>query len=571
MLNVKLTTCTPGWPWARQTPGGSFVWGDMHFHVDREVEACDAWVIFESLPGPQTTRCPPGCTVFITGEPDGIGQYDQRFLDQFARVVSGRTDISHPGLVRRQQGHPWFIEKSYDELLGLQAPTKSADVCLITSDKVFTPGHRERLQFALDLKARLGPRLDVWGRGLRDFTSSWDVLSRYRYAVVLENQAGPDWLTEKLPDALLAWCSPLYYGCTNIAEYMPAGSWIDLPGLDAPAAADLLTQLLADPGDYERRLPAIASGRRHYLQQLQFFANAAAIVRELVAASAGAAAEVCLYPLGAVPEPPPPAPDLQPQESGSGLDRKVAGALRVASWRLMQWADALRPLLPPVPAPTPAPTQAPILSATPAPSLKQVSHSSWVRARGDQTLRLDYVIAPGEVVLDVGGFEGQWASDIFGRTLCTVHVFEPVPHFAAAIRERFAANPNVHLHETALGGADATLSISVEGDASSTLLEGEHSIEVPVRCFADVVCEEGWTEIALMKVNIEGGEYELLEHLLDAGLASRVRNLQVQFHDFVPDAQRRMLAIQERLRATHELSWYFPFIWESWRRKDLVS
>jgi FkbM family methyltransferase len=204
----------------------------------------------------------------------------------------------------------------------------------------------------------------------------------------------------------------------------------------------------------------------------------------------------------------------------------------------------------------------------PPPSLKEVAHGSWLRARGDQTLRLDYEIAPGEIVLDVGGFEGQWASDIFGRFVCAVHVFEPVPHFAAAIRRRFASNPHVQLHEAALGGAEGTLSIEVDGDASSTLLAGEHGIQVPVRCFADLVARHGWTEIALMKVNIEGGEYELLEHLLDAGLAGRVRNLQVQFHDFVPDAQKRMLAIQERLRATHELTWYFPFIWENWRRKD---
>src|SRR5689334_17644087 len=91
MLNVKLTTCAPQWPWGRQTPAGSFVWEDMRFHVDQEVEECDAWIVFESLAGPQTTRCPPGRTVFITGEPESIGSYQPSFLDQFARVVTGRA------------------------------------------------------------------------------------------------------------------------------------------------------------------------------------------------------------------------------------------------------------------------------------------------------------------------------------------------------------------------------------------------------------------------------------------------------------------------------------------------
>lgn len=565
MLNVKLTTCAPHWPWARQTPGGSLVWHDIRFHVDTEVEACDVWIVFESLPAAQATVCSPDRTVFITGEPDSIGNYSQPFLDQFARVVSGRGDIDHPGLLRRQQGHPWFVEKSFDELRVMQPPTKTADVCLITSDKVFTTGHRERLQFALELKARLGPRLDLWGRGLRDFPSTWNLLSRYRYAVVLENQASPDWLTEKLPDALLAWCVPLYHGCTNVADVFPMGGWIEVPRLDAEAAARQIAALLDDPSDYEARLSALTAARQHYLEHVQFFPNAAEIVRDLVAAPASPAARVVIHPDGALPVAEAVA-ETDANEAEGGMQRKVAGALRMTSWRLMHWADALRPL-PPAPAPAPVGPVSPP-TARPTHSLKQVAHESWVRASGDQTLRVEYAIAPGELVLDIGGFEGQWASDIFGRSLCNVHVFEPVPYFADAIRRRFAGNPHIHLHEAALGGAEGKLSIAVDGDASSTLLESANSIEVPVRCFADVVREQGWTEIALMKVNIEGGEYELLEHLLSAGLAPRVRNLQVQFHDFVPNARSRMLAIQERLRATHELTYYFPFIWENWQRKD---
>ena len=41
--------------------------------------------------------------------------------------------------------------------------------------------------------------------------------------------------------------------------------------------------------------------------------------------------------------------------------------------------------------------------------------AGWVRDRGDQTLRLDYDLAAASIVFDLGGYEGQWASDIFGR------------------------------------------------------------------------------------------------------------------------------------------------------------
>ena len=71
-----------------------------------------------------------------------------------------------------------------------------------------------------------------------------------------------------------------------------------------------------------------------------------------------------------------------------------------------------------------------------------------------------------------------------------------------------------------------------------------------------------------MKINIEGGEYELLEYLLDTGLATQIINYQVQFHDFVPDAEARMTAIRERLSQTHTLTYQYEFVWGNWRFND---
>src|SRR5947209_19219821 len=67
----------------------------------------------------------------------------------------------------------------------------------------------------------------------------------------------------------------------------------------------------------------------------------------------------------------------------------------------------------------------------------------WRDINGDRTLRLSYDLGPDSVVFDVGGFEGQWASDLFARYCCHIHLFEPVPAYADRIRSRFARNPKV--------------------------------------------------------------------------------------------------------------------------------
>jgi hypothetical protein len=296
MINVKLSTCAPRWPWLRQMPGGRAEWGPFRFHIDSDVKDCDAWVVFESLEKTETAECPPERVIFIAGEPDSIGKYQAGFLEQFFYVVSGRDDLVHPRQLRIQQGHPWFVEKSYDELLKLPPFTKTRDVCVISSDKAFTEGHRQRLAFVEILKKKLGDRLDVYGRGIRDFDSKWDVLAPYRYAVVLENFSGDDFLTEKLPDAWLAYCFPLYYGCTNVGRYFPDGAWVDFNLSQADEAASMIAELISDPNDYERRLPEIFSARQHYLNHVQFFANLANILQTVICSTSNVSKIVTLHP-----------------------------------------------------------------------------------------------------------------------------------------------------------------------------------------------------------------------------------------------------------------------------------
>lgn len=296
MINVKLSTCAPLWPWLRQMPGGKAEWGPFRFHIDCDVRDCDAWVVFESLERTEIVECPPERVVFIAGEPDSIGSYQPGFLEQFFCVISGRQDLAHPRQLRLQQGHPWFVERSYDELLQLPPIAKTRDVCVISSDKAFTEGHQQRLAFVEILKQKLGDRLDVYGRGIRDFESKWEVLAPYRYAVVLENFSGDDFLTEKLPDAWLSYCFPLYFGCTNVGRYFKEDAWADISLSQPEEAAATIIELIDDPSDYGQRLPAIISARQHYLNHGQFFANLSSILQSVLSSTSNKRQQITLHP-----------------------------------------------------------------------------------------------------------------------------------------------------------------------------------------------------------------------------------------------------------------------------------
>jgi FkbM family methyltransferase len=206
------------------------------------------------------------------------------------------------------------------------------------------------------------------------------------------------------------------------------------------------------------------------------------------------------------------------------------------------------------------------LAVAPALDAQAEIFAAWFRDEGDKTLRVDYDLLENSVVFDLGGYEGQWASDIFSRYRCLIHVFEPIEHFAEAIKQRFSRNSSIIVHDFGLSGKTEKLRISVDDDASSIHKKGRNEQEVMMVSALEFFDNNRIEKIDLMKINIEGCEYDLLEHILDSGFVENIDNIQVQFHDFVPSAKERMTAIQQRLQRTHELTYQYPFCWENWKR-----
>ena len=71
-------------------------------------------------------------------------------------------------------------------------------------------------------------------------------------------------------------------------------------------------------------------------------------------------------------------------------------------------------------------------------------------------------------------------------------------------------------------------------------------------------------KINLIKINIEGGEYDLLENLIENDFIKNIENIQVQFHKIGKEYKKRMMSIQEKLKETHHLTYKYPLVWENW-------
>ncbi len=559
MIKAAFVSSAPEWAWWRQLSEDNPVWDDVEFVFSGDFSDCDCCFVFDALPRALEVPLDRGRLVFVASEPPNVKRYDAAFLDQFGVVLTTDPDTSHEGRRFTQVGLPWHVGawSSDGTLLArpmtfrdfkIFRPQKAKLVSVVSSNKAFTEEHRARLRFVTELKEHFGDRMDVFGRGINDFGDKLQVLAPYRYHIALENCAIDHYWTEKLADPFLTLTYPIYHGCRNVGEYFPEGSFTAIDIYNSAAAIETIERIIQSD-EAERAKPLLEEARRRVLFEHNLFALLARVAREITRASSAADKATTVSP----------EEHFQPvkMRMRSRLVQliKRAPALHRAAknardgWRAscVRSRDFVRKVR----------------------DIHYRSHQAWLKNEPDERIRYAYQLSPSSHVLDIGGFRGDFAARLVAEYGAKVTVFEPIPQFADSIRARFSGDDRVDLVEAALAERDGEAQFHLYDDASGAFgSQAGRLINVRLIDVARFLDESPVSEFDLAKLNIEGGEYALLERLVATGHIRRIKNLQIQFHLNVPDARRRYRSLARQLRKTHRLVWRYPFVWEGWTRRD---
>ncbi len=186
----------------------------------------------------------------------------------------------------------------------------------------------------------------------------------------------------------------------------------------------------------------------------------------------------------------------------------------------------------------------------------------------NNTLRLNYPLNENSLVFDLGGYLGEWSNDIFTKYSCNIYIFEPVPEYFNLIKDRCKEEKKIKVYNFGLSNVNKYTRLNIDQDSTSEFTLSNHkTIKIKLVSFAEFLAKKEITDIDLIKINIEGGEYDLLESMIENHLAGKIENIQIQFHDFVPNAKLRMSKIQKNLSKTHKLTYQYKFLWENWQLK----
>ena len=193
----------------------------------------------------------------------------------------------------------------------------------------------------------------------------------------------------------------------------------------------------------------------------------------------------------------------------------------------------------------------------------------WFKDKGDETLRLSYPLTQESIVFDVGGYHGDFAADLNKRYGCNIYIYEPVPEFYRSCVNRFQDNKKITCFNYGLSSGNDWLDIGLAENASS--FSSPHATgetqKVQIRSIVECIKELEINKIDLLKINIEGGEFDVIPAIIESGDIGKIQFLQVQFHDFVNDAKSRRTNIRNQLANTHAEMWNYEFVWESWKLK----
>lgn len=171
-------------------------------------------------------------------------------------------------------------------------------------------------------------------------------------------------------------------------------------------------------------------------------------------------------------------------------------------------------------------------------------------------------------VLEIGAYKGLWASEIAKRYNPFIYAFEPVPQFYEEAKKKLLANEKVSFLPFGLGSNNRWQEIIVNEDASGSFCKIGIPLKIQIRNIKEALNILHYDKhINLTQINCEGGEYELLEYILNENIMDKFDHLQIQFHNLFPEAEMRMENIFKRLSETHKMHYNYNFIFCYWSLK----
>jgi len=150
-------------------------------------------------------------------------------------------------------------------------------------------------------------------------------------------------------------------------------------------------------------------------------------------------------------------------------------------------------------------------------------------------------LSAGSVIVDIGlGEDISFSESLMKKYGCNVYGFDPTPRSIDYVRKRMAPTFSLFELGVAATGGEATFYLPnntahVSGSLFSSSHVGQREITVPLIGIADVPALIGTDKIDLLKLDIEGAEFDLLDAPEFGKVVAHANQICIEFHHRWPE------------------------------------
>lgn len=163
------------------------------------------------------------------------------------------------------------------------------------------------------------------------------------------------------------------------------------------------------------------------------------------------------------------------------------------------------------------------------------------------------ILSANSIVIDAGAHRGEFSGEVYRKYGAKCILIEANPTLSQQLKPPCTGE----LIQAALGASDGVVSFYFRENPEAGSIEQEENnnhtdqVSVPLVSLDRILSDRGIECLDLLKLDIEGAEFEVIENLSPKSLKN-IAQITVEFHDFLPQYSkgRRYQRAREKLTQT---------------------
>jgi FkbM family methyltransferase len=186
-------------------------------------------------------------------------------------------------------------------------------------------------------------------------------------------------------------------------------------------------------------------------------------------------------------------------------------------------------------------------------------------------LKYSLDLAEEGIVIDIGAYKGNFTLNLLRKNpKLTFLLYEPILEYYNVAKDKLGHQRNVIINQKGVSSDGRKIQLLDEGLRSRQIVSPNNE-NLEIHTHSILAIFEIDSRIELLKMNIEGMEYECLEILIKNDKLKLAKNLLIQFHNFENTSEDRYMAIRDKLNVEYDCVFSYKWIWELWKRKTEIS